>query len=227
MKHVVMFSGGAGSWATAKRVVERHGAADVVLLFADTMMEDEDLYRFIGEAASNVGAPLETDVIYLGIDWTETHRITRIQERVKPWKYEAPMTTAPYLSKRDVLEWMKRERLCPPRLYAMGFPHNNCGGFCVKAGQAQFERLLRMMPERYAWHEAQEEATREIQRQHGIVPSTVLYHRRGQSPGETRTRVTMREFRESIEKQPDLFDRHDWGGCGCAVDDAPPPDQAE
>lgn len=58
MKHVVMFSGGVGSWAAAKRVAERHGTADMVLLFTDTRTEDEDLYRFIDEAAADVGAPL-------------------------------------------------------------------------------------------------------------------------------------------------------------------------
>lgn len=57
-KHVVMFSGGIGSWAAAKRVAERHGTADMVLLFTDTKTEDEDLYRFIDEAAADVGAPL-------------------------------------------------------------------------------------------------------------------------------------------------------------------------
>jgi hypothetical protein len=64
--HVVMMSSGAGSWAAAKRVVAEHGAADTVLLFADTKGfnpsehagEDEDNYRFLRQAAANVGAPL-------------------------------------------------------------------------------------------------------------------------------------------------------------------------
>src|ERR1700674_3187169 len=55
MNHVVMFSGGVGSWAAAKRVAERHGTERLWLLFTDTMTEDEDLYRFIKEAAANVG----------------------------------------------------------------------------------------------------------------------------------------------------------------------------
>jgi hypothetical protein len=55
MKHVVMFSGGVGSWAAAKRVAERHGTDNLVLLFADVLMEDADTYRFLGEAARNVG----------------------------------------------------------------------------------------------------------------------------------------------------------------------------
>lgn len=54
--HVVMFSGGVGSWAAAKRTVAEHPST--VLLFADTLIEDADLYRFLDEAAADVGAPL-------------------------------------------------------------------------------------------------------------------------------------------------------------------------
>lgn len=35
MKHVVMFSGGIGSWATARRVINEFGNTDVTLLFSD------------------------------------------------------------------------------------------------------------------------------------------------------------------------------------------------
>lgn len=42
----------------AKRVVQQHGARDVVLLFCDTRIEDEDCYRFLRDGAYNVGAPL-------------------------------------------------------------------------------------------------------------------------------------------------------------------------
>lgn len=58
MIHVVQFSGGIGSWATAKLVAQRHGTADMLLLFADTMIEHPDTYAFLEEAAANVGAPL-------------------------------------------------------------------------------------------------------------------------------------------------------------------------
>ena len=58
MKHVVMFSGGVGSWAAARRVAERHGTDDLTLLFTDTKIEDEDTYRFLREAAENVGGTL-------------------------------------------------------------------------------------------------------------------------------------------------------------------------
>lgn len=53
--YVVLFSGGTGSWAAAKRIAEREGVDNLHLLFTDTKTEDEDLYRFIEEAAKNVG----------------------------------------------------------------------------------------------------------------------------------------------------------------------------
>lgn len=45
MKHVVMFSGGIGSWATAQRVIDKYGPDAVTLLFADVLGEDQDCYR--------------------------------------------------------------------------------------------------------------------------------------------------------------------------------------
>lgn len=58
MKHVVNFSFGESSWATGKLVVERYGAENTVLLFADTLIEDEDTYAWGKAAAENIGAPL-------------------------------------------------------------------------------------------------------------------------------------------------------------------------
>ena len=53
-----MFSGGIGSWACARRVVEKFGAGDVTLLHTDTRSEHPELYRFLRDAAEDVGAPL-------------------------------------------------------------------------------------------------------------------------------------------------------------------------
>lgn len=248
-----MFSGGAGSWMTARRVAEKHGTDGLVLLFADTLIEDADLYRFLDDAARDIGVPITKvadgrtpwqvfrDVrflgntridpcsrvlkrelldawlvancdpadttVYLGFDWTEPHRFHGTAERMKPWRVEAPLCGPPYLTKRQILDAMKAARICPPRLYTLGFPHNNCGGFCVKAGQAHFRLLLETMPERYAEHEAQEEAFR------AFVGKDVTVMR-DRADGETRP-LTMREFRERLQRQPGLFDKHDWGGCGC------------
>lgn len=55
---LVMFSGGACSWAAAKRAAEKYGTQNMTLLFADTKIEEPSLYKFLDEAADNIGAPL-------------------------------------------------------------------------------------------------------------------------------------------------------------------------
>jgi hypothetical protein len=107
-----------------------------------------------------------------------------------------------------MLDWLRRDGIEPPRLYAMGFPHNNCGGFCVKAGQAQFALLLRTMPDRYRYHEEQEEAMRVVVGNHSILSDRT---------GGTRKPLSLKRFREIIERQG-AFDRDEWGGCGCAIE---------
>lgn len=256
VQHVVMFSGGVGSWAAAKRVAAKHGTENLTLLFADTSMEDEDLYRFIDQAAANVGGTMirlkegrtpwevffderflgnskvdpcskilkrqlsnnwrdtnlepEHDRLYVGIDWTEEHRLTRLQKIALPWRYEAPLCDPPYLTKREMIAALEAEGIRPPRLYAMGFPHNNCGGFCVKAGQANFKLLLDTMPERYRFHEQKE---REIRAYLGKDVS-IMTDRRG---GKKKP-LTMEAFRKGIQEQGTLFDKEEWGGFGCAID---------
>jgi 3'-phosphoadenosine 5'-phosphosulfate sulfotransferase (PAPS reductase)/FAD synthetase len=250
---VVMFSGGVGSWATAQRVAERVGTEGMTLLFADTLMEDEDLYRFIDEAAGDVGAPLvkiadgrniwqvfrderflgntrvdpcskilkrnllrrwleehcdpATTVVYLGIDWTEAHRFTSAKKRWAPWTVEAPLCEKPYIDKRDALATLRLRGIRPPRLYEMGFPHNNCGGGCVKAGQAQFARLLQQLPDRYAeWERNEEELRQEL----GDV--AIL---RDRTDGTTKP-LTLADLRRRIEASQEI-DTFDWGGCGCVA----------
>jgi 3'-phosphoadenosine 5'-phosphosulfate sulfotransferase (PAPS reductase)/FAD synthetase len=264
MKRVVMFSGGLGSWMTAKLVAEKYGTDNLTLLFADVkgdstsphVGEDEDTYRFINEAAANVGGELvavkdgrdiwqvfkddrflgnsrlancskllkqkpcrewleaNTDpantTVYVGIDWTETHRMSAIVKGYLPWAAEAPLTEAPYLTRDQVTAACEAEGIEIPRLYKAGFPHNNCGGFCVRAGQAQFELLLREHPERYEFHEAKEQEIRDyLGKDVSILTSRA---------GGTRTPVTLRRFREDLERQPSMFDEFDFGGCGCFLD---------
>jgi hypothetical protein len=53
--HIVQYSGGIGSWATAMRVAKRHGTDRLVLLAADTRVEDPDLWRFVADSAAHLG----------------------------------------------------------------------------------------------------------------------------------------------------------------------------
>jgi hypothetical protein len=56
--HVIQYSGGIGSWATAQRVAARHGTTNMILLFSDTKIEEISLYSFLTESADQLGAPL-------------------------------------------------------------------------------------------------------------------------------------------------------------------------
>jgi len=145
-------------------------------------------------------------VCYVGIDWSESHRYERMAPRKLPWVYKAPMCDAPYLTKQQMLDELRADGIEPPRLYGMGFPHNNCGGFCVKAGQAHFPHLLKTMPERYAYHERKEQEMRDYLGK----DVAILRDRRG---GTTKP-LTLRALRERSEAG-DQLDLFDWGGCGC------------
>jgi hypothetical protein len=255
-KHIVFFSGGFGSWMAAKRLRALLGPDEPIhLLFTDTLIEDEDLYRFLPEAAADVGGELitisdgrdpwevfrdvkflgnsradpcsrvlkrdlsrkwvnkncdkETTTLYAGILWDEAHRLLAMRKAWEPWKVSAPMCLPPLepLGYEARLNAFASAGIKPPRLYTMGFTHNNCGGFCVKAGHGAFRRLLEKMPERFHYHETKEEQMRE---QLGDV--SILRDRRG---GTSRP-LTMKEFRERLRsgdtEQLDLFSE---GGCGC------------
>jgi hypothetical protein len=313
-RHVVNFSGGVGSWAAARRVIARYGRSNVVLLFADTLGEDADLYRFLIEAAANLtgraglgevsslaalgantppvwerdarkvhlsslraqamrvipqllwladgrdiwdvftqhrflGNSLLTKCTselkakvcddwlsancdprttrsYVGIDWTEDHRYygdtfaNLVEKRKRKrrglrrvrlefgWRYRAPMLSAPYLTKDMMLDELRAAGIQPPRLYAMGFAHNNCGGICVKAGIGHYALLYRQQPEVFAHAERQENELRALLGNVSMLRDRV---------GGTSMRLPLTMLRHRIEAG-DSVDLFDIGGCGCFTD---------
>jgi Phosphoadenosine phosphosulfate reductase family len=255
MRAVVLFSGGAASWAAARRTVE--AGYDTTLLFTDTKSEDEDLYRFLDDAAADVGAPLvriaegrtiwevfrderllgntrmdpcsrilkreqsrawlkanrdpADTVVVLGFDWTEQHRLERARGAWEPWQVDAPMTRAPYRLRSEILGDLEARGIEPPRLYRMGFEHNNCGGGCVKAGVGHFRQLLRVFPARYAEWERNEEGVR----QHLGKNVSILRDRTGNSTEP----LTLRSLRLGIESGASVGMWDDIGGCGCFDED--------
>ena len=153
--------------------------------------------------------------LVFGIDWEELHREAPLKKRYGEQGHpvECPMTESPWKSKYEVLAWMRAEGLEPPRLYGMGASHNNCGGFCVRAGHGHFSWLMDTMPEVFARHEAAEQELRE----HLGKDVAILRDRTG---GETRP-LTLREFRErKLAGRLTAMDLLDHGGCGCFVDAA-------
>lgn len=142
----------------------------------------------------------------IGYKWHEQRRMDQIRRFRAPYLVAFPLAEAPYVDDCHIAAALLGQGVEPPRLYQQGFPHNNCGGFCIHAGQAQFALLWRTNPARYAYHEAQEA------RFHADVREdvTILRDRRG---GESRP-LSLREFRQRLEADGE-YDAHEWGGCGC------------
>jgi hypothetical protein len=255
VKHIVNFSTGIGSAEVLRRVYEEYGRNETIALTADTLVEDDDNWRFAREVMRFIGgcrwviladgrtpmqvgrdhrcvpnnrmavcsrvlkrellerwleenANPETDLIYLGYDWTEPNRLKRAEPNWLPWRIACPLMDEPFLWKGDLIEvWRKDYGVEPPRLYAEGFSHANCGGCCVRAGQAEWRKALTVHPERYAEWEAQEEETRKLLGKN----VTILRDRTG---GTSRP-LSLKEFRERLQKRPTLFDSEDYGMCGC------------
>lgn len=154
--------------------------------------------------------PDEQMTVVVGIDWTETHRLPAIEKAYLPRKLWAPMTEPPYLGKQQMVQECKDDGLPELRLYTLGFSHNNCGGGCVKAGQAHFKRLLDTMPERYAvWERKEQELREKLGKDVSIL--------REQVNGERRS-LTLLELRRRNETDVEQIDLFDEGGCGCFVD---------
>jgi len=247
----VQCSGGAASYVAAKLTLEECGHDGVCLVFADTLIEDEDLYRFLNDAEQKLNHSIVriaegrdpwqvfkdermmgnsrvdpcsrtlkrrllgkwrkencTDdcVVVIGYDATEDHRFQRLRARMAPVRVRAPLLEKGYW-REQTHALVETDGLELPRLYKMGFPHNNCGGFCVKAGQANFALLLENMPERYALHEAKEEEFRKFVG----ADVSIMRDRRG----GTSKPLTMRAFRERHQANSSIVDRSDLGGCLC------------
>jgi hypothetical protein len=253
MRYVVNVSGGLTSCEALRRCLDAHGTENTTAVFADTLIEDEDLYRFLADQEEYFGITIHRvqdgrtpfqvmkDERYItlqstapcskllkskavdrwireniqteytavfGLDWTEPHRIKRLARAIAPVKLWCPLAERPYLMKQDIIAQLEHVGIEPPRLYGLGFHHNNCGGGCVKAGQAHWAHLLKVMPERYAEWEQQEEGIR----QHLHKNVSILRDRTG---GKGRP-MTLAQFRE---KQDNGYASDDlWGGCGCFLD---------
>lgn len=89
--------------------------------------------------------------VHLGLDFTEMHRATRPKleyEKLSGVTVDLPLLWEPVAKpphRYTVEEW----GIETPRLYKLGFPHNNCGGRCVRQGIKEWLRLKHTFPDRF------------------------------------------------------------------------------
>ena len=204
MYYISSFSGGISSAVATDRAVQRYGRKKVWIWFADTLWEDEDLYRFKDDLMHRWGGKLFTScdgrtplqvaeekhiipnqkmapcsfvlkidrftewiwrvpknvTVLLGLDWTELHRIHA--PRKNYGRIPGVYVDFPLLWTRKAenhFDIVRSWGIEIPRLYNYGFPHNNCGGRCVRQGIREWNRLRFAFPERFAevrdWETAQ------------------------------------------------------------------------
>ena len=133
----------------------------------------------------------EFALIVLGMDIIQDcDRLFRAERYWKPFKVWFPLAEKPFVNKIDIINQLAERGVQPPRLYAEGFEHNNCGGFCVKAGMGQMAHLYKRIPERYLYHEQKEQEFQEfIGEKVTILSRTVKGVRHNLSLRELRFRI--------------------------------------
>jgi len=171
-----------------------------------------------------------SDPLILGMSYDEEERIVRAQ---KNWG-DRPVRSL--IAEQRLSGAAVKALVCDdagikqPRIYDMGFPHNNCSGKCPRAGQGQFARLLDMTPDVYAHHEQRNEWARaEIMKRAILKIAAGTYRGKsgvGSSGGFIRVQrngkteyLHMKEFRERVQSGELIPARYEMGGCGCFVDD--------
>lgn len=156
---------------------------------------------------------VENTILYLGIDWSEIHRMFAPSKNWFPYTALFPMVAEPLMVKEEMIEACEEIGIEQPKLYKLGFVHNNCGGFCVRAGQGHFIRLLETMPDRFAYHEKREiELMDRLEPKLGYRPTIMKKQTNGVVHSFSLTELREQYYQDS--KQLDLFDI---GGCGCFV----------
>ena len=167
----------------------------------------------------------DADVFVYGIGEHETHRFDdgkggglRPRLAAKGWQADAPLIEINDALMRgenvpgEILSLMVAPLpefgIAEPRLYEMGYPHNNCGGFCCKAGQAHWANRFRAQPDRYAYDALME---RKLRVYLG-ADVAMMTDRRG---GDKKP-LTLDAFAERLRAEPGRKYEYQPGDSGCA-----------
>ncbi|MCW1985577.1 UNVERIFIED_ORG: hypothetical protein M2348_001309 [Sphingomonas sp. R1F5B] len=166
------------------------------------------------------------DVFVYGIGDHEAHRFDdgeggglRPRLASEGWRAEAPLIEINDALTRgenfpaEILRLMAAPLaeigIAEPRLYQMGYLHNNCGGFCCKAGQAHWANRFYVQPLRYSYDAMME---RKFIAWRGDS-FTMMTDRRG---GDGKKPLSLDAFAERLRAEPSKRYRYLPGDSGCA-----------
>jgi hypothetical protein len=149
--------------------------------------------------------------VLLGLDWSEIHRTHAPRQHYEqiPGVYvDFPLLWKPYCY--DYFAEVRSWGIETPRLYQMGFPHNNCGGRCVRQGIREWQRLRIHFPKRFAevrdWEHMQRAKGGKLA-EYAIA--------RDQSNGRVRP-LTLAELEQRDKPQPGEPVQEDLFACFCS-----------
>jgi hypothetical protein len=169
----------------------------------------------------------DTDVFIFGIDEHERHRFEAVAEdgkltgikprlEAKGWTCLAPLIdySGPHYSVAHAP--IESLGFVSQRLYALGYKHGNCGGFCIKAGFAHYQNRRRVHPDRFDYDRMMERKVREYLGGSNKVTILADATVRGKRP------ISLDAFHERLNRSPELVFDYKPGesGCGCMVDAA-------
>ena len=162
--------------------------------------------------ASQGYTPADTVRVF-GFGMKEMGRVDAIRRAVAPFPVWIPLHEAPYLSNCECIEYVQDAwGIDPPDLYGDGFPHNNCGGVCVKAGHGQWYLAYRKRRSVFDMWEQKEEEFRCMTGK----DVSILRDRRNGSNSPMPLSELRRRFEQEGYRPADVR-----GGCNCmGVQDA-------
>ena len=163
--------------------------------------------EFIDRHIFEAGFTPENTTRVFGFGIKEIHRSENIKKVVHPFPVWIPLHEPPFMSNCECIEYVRNEwGIDPPALYDDGFPHNNCGGVCVKAGHGQWYLAYKKRRSVFDMWEQKEQEHREMTGK----DVSILRDRRG----GTNSTMTLKELRRRFEDEgyrpSDIS-----GGCDC------------
>jgi len=156
------------------------------------------------EPADELG---RTARIVLGMDRIEDcDRVNRAMVYWTPFRTWFPLDEPPVAFKERIMQQLIDQGVKVPRLYDLGFKHNNCGGFCVKAGLGQIAHFYKMKPGEFTEYERKEQEFRDT-----INPNVSIFSKVVNGKKQP---FTMKQLRESIDAG-DKFKFEPSMACSC------------
>lgn len=156
----------------------------------------------------------DTSVFCIGIGPHEAHRYDRLASRMatEGWTYEAPLIGT-FEGEVGAFGYLADAGVAKPRLYDLGYVHNNCGGFCIKAGHAHYLNRYRVQPERFAYDAMMEEKLAEYIGK----PVSMLTDRTGDG---SKKALSLATFAAEVGRQTEFEYAPGDSGCGCMLEEA-------